>query len=230
MTDPITTDEELAALPVGTVVECCWLTREDTSRPFGEMTKPVTRLFMVTEHMLVAERYEVDKRGPYGALIRFPGGIRVVSRPEPIPATLRRAAAIGWDAAVASMRYEDGAPLEVVRAVNPFRDTVEDLAPFFRDLTTGEPCPRRGPILCTITDRDHLHRAIHMNTPRRGRGKGGGMSELASNYLASGGSQGEPFRNQADAPCPTCSGPVRETVGMVCQSCGTDYAARDGAR
>lgn len=24
--------------------------------------------------------------------------------------------------------------------------------------------------------------------------------------------------------CPTCSGPVRETVGMVCQTCGTDYA------
>lgn len=26
-----------------------------------------------------------------------------------------------------------------------------------------------------------------------------------------------------DAPCPTCSGPSRETVGMVCQTCGTDY-------
>lgn len=24
--------------------------------------------------------------------------------------------------------------------------------------------------------------------------------------------------------CPTCSGPVRSTVGMVCQTCGTDYA------
>ena len=24
-------------------------------------------------------------------------------------------------------------------------------------------------------------------------------------------------------PCPTCSGPTRETVGMVCQTCGTDY-------
>ncbi len=32
---------------------------------------------------------------------------------------------------------------------------------------------------------------------------------------------------QADAArrrwCPTCSGPIRETVGMVCQTCGTDY-------
>jgi len=32
---------------------------------------------------------------------------------------------------------------------------------------------------------------------------------------------------QADACrrrwCPTCSGPCRETVGMVCQTCGTDY-------
>jgi hypothetical protein len=27
------------------------------------------------------------------------------------------------------------------------------------------------------------------------------------------------------APCPTCSGPIRETVGMVCQTCGTDYGA-----
>ncbi|MBN0039369.1 hypothetical protein JN535_04165 [Cellulosimicrobium cellulans] len=25
--------------------------------------------------------------------------------------------------------------------------------------------------------------------------------------------------------CPTCSGPRRETVNMVCQTCGTDYAA-----
>ena len=27
--------------------------------------------------------------------------------------------------------------------------------------------------------------------------------------------------------CPTCSGPFRETVGMVCQTCGTDYAPAD---
>jgi hypothetical protein len=24
--------------------------------------------------------------------------------------------------------------------------------------------------------------------------------------------------------CPTCMGPQRETVGMICQTCGTDYA------
>jgi hypothetical protein len=24
-------------------------------------------------------------------------------------------------------------------------------------------------------------------------------------------------------PCPTCTGRLRETVGMVCQTCGTDY-------
>ena len=28
-------------------------------------------------------------------------------------------------------------------------------------------------------------------------------------------------------PCPTCSGPSRETVGMVCQTCGTDYGPPD---
>lgn len=26
-----------------------------------------------------------------------------------------------------------------------------------------------------------------------------------------------------ETPCPTCSGPIRETKGMVCQTCGTDY-------
>lgn len=29
-------------------------------------------------------------------------------------------------------------------------------------------------------------------------------------------------------PCPTCSGPIRETVGMVCQTCGTDYSLPAG--
>lgn len=28
-------------------------------------------------------------------------------------------------------------------------------------------------------------------------------------------------------PCPGCSGPVRRTVGMVCQTCGKDYAPRE---
>ena len=27
--------------------------------------------------------------------------------------------------------------------------------------------------------------------------------------------------------CPICSGPIRETVGLVCQTCGTDYGASD---
>lgn len=34
---------------------------------------------------------------------------------------LRGAAAVGWDAAVAAMRYEDGTPLEIVSMVNPYR-------------------------------------------------------------------------------------------------------------
>ena len=28
-----------------------------------------------------------------------------------------------------------------------------------------------------------------------------------------------------DAPCPTCAFPRRETVGLVCQTCGRDYGA-----
>lgn len=28
--------------------------------------------------------------------------------------------------------------------------------------------------------------------------------------------------------CPTCEGPIRETVGLVCQTCGTDYGDNDG--
>lgn len=31
------------------------------------------------------------------------------------------------------------------------------------------------------------------------------------------------------APCPTCSGPIRETVGMVCQTCGKDYGTPEPA-
>lgn len=31
----------------------------------------------------------------------------------------------------------------------------------------------------------------------------------------------------APEECPTCSGPQRETVGMVCQTCGTDFAPDD---
>ena len=31
-----------------------------------------------------------------------------------------------------------------------------------------------------------------------------------------------------DGPCPTCRGPIRETVGLVCQTCGTDYGRPDG--
>jgi len=27
----------------------------------------------------------------------------------------------------------------------------------------------------------------------------------------------------APAPCPICQGPSRETVGLVCQTCGRDY-------
>lgn len=30
-----------------------------------------------------------------------------------------------------------------------------------------------------------------------------------------------------NALCPICSGPIRETVGLVCQTCGTDYGASD---
>ncbi len=34
---------------------------------------------------------------------------------------LREAAAIGWDAAVEAMRYEDGEPVEIVSMTNPYR-------------------------------------------------------------------------------------------------------------
>lgn len=35
--------------------------------------------------------------------------------------SLREAAAIGWDACVAAMRYEDGSHVEIVTMVNPYR-------------------------------------------------------------------------------------------------------------
>lgn len=36
---------------------------------------------------------------------------------------------------------------------------------------------------------------------------------------------GQPWPNpfQVVEACPTCSGPVRKTVGMICLTCGTDY-------
>ncbi len=39
---------------------------------------------------------------------------------------MREAAALGFDVAVRSMRYEDGTPVEVMAIVNPFRDTEPD--------------------------------------------------------------------------------------------------------
>jgi len=34
---------------------------------------------------------------------------------------VREAMAFGWDKAVESMRFEDGSPLEVIQATNPYR-------------------------------------------------------------------------------------------------------------
>lgn len=34
---------------------------------------------------------------------------------------LRMGAEIGWDAAVSAMQYEDGTPVEIVHAHNPYR-------------------------------------------------------------------------------------------------------------
>ena len=42
----------------------------------------------------------------------------------------RACAAIGWDAAVAAMRYEDGTPVEIISMINPYRiplRTVENI-------------------------------------------------------------------------------------------------------
>ena len=38
----------------------------------------------------------------------------------------------------------------------------------------------------------------------------------------------EDAKRALDGPCPTCRGPIRETVGLVCQTCGTDYGRLDG--
>lgn len=56
---------------------------------------------------------------------------------------LREAAAIGWDAAVAAMKYEDGTPVEVVSMVNPYRPmTCGDPKPHeaHRKVGDGRPC------------------------------------------------------------------------------------------
>lgn len=38
------------------------------------------------------------------------------------------------------------------------------------------------------------------------------------------GTAGRVYAPHEPYDCPTCTGPVRETVGMVCPTCGTDYA------
>lgn len=46
--------------------------------------------------------------------------------PTVVDPRLREAAAVGWDAAVAAMRYEDGTPVEIVAMVNPYRNPEPD--------------------------------------------------------------------------------------------------------
>lgn len=36
-------------------------------------------------------------------------------------AAITEAAAVGWDAAVAAMTYEDGTPVELAKNINPYR-------------------------------------------------------------------------------------------------------------
>lgn len=38
-----------------------------------------------------------------------------------IPEPIRAAMELAWDQAVASLRYEDGSPVEVVSVANPYR-------------------------------------------------------------------------------------------------------------
>jgi hypothetical protein len=52
-------------------------------------------------------------------------------------------------------------PLSGGPAVN--RDDAVTAALFFVDTVTGERCPQRGSLLCTVTDRDHRHRDGRVN-------------------------------------------------------------------
>lgn len=45
---------------------------------------------------------------------------------ESTSALLTQAAEIGWDKAVASLRYEDGTPVEIVSMENPYRTDPPD--------------------------------------------------------------------------------------------------------
>jgi hypothetical protein len=55
----------------------------------------------------------------------------------------REAAAIGWDATVTAMKYEDGKIVEIVVMVNPYRVT-----------PTGNVCPSCAQGLCEICTGD----------------------------------------------------------------------------
>ena len=56
------------------------------------------------------------------------------------------------------------------------------------------------------------------------------VRELADTWMSDGAAWG-PYSARCildalDGGCPTCEGPIRETVGLVCQTCGTDYGAQ----
>lgn len=51
-----------------------------------------------------------------------PTVLALIARLREAEANCHRAcAAIGWDAAVAAMRYEDGTPVEIISMTNPYR-------------------------------------------------------------------------------------------------------------
>ena len=107
--------------------------------------------------LAAAEAREADLRA--GLKVRADAATMVLNRVERVRVERVRGAS-DW---LASLRQTIDALAALAASPAP---VVPDAAPpFWRDLTTGEPCPRDGAVLCTVTNPDHLHRAIHMDAP-----------------------------------------------------------------
>lgn len=96
----------------------------------------------------------------------------------------------------------------------------------------GEPAPKMPPVeyvpaarVAELEQQVGHWRAIAEQLIREGSTFAGHLVDV-SDWDSPEDSVYDDPRPDAQAPsgCPTCTGPLRQTAGMVCQTCGTDYA------
>lgn len=167
---------------------------------------------------------------------------------DPNVRTARSAAQWAADLIEGGERAEHRRRLEdLQRRINEAKRVREAVDAAF-GVDCGAPAPKPLPYRCQVADGRHVinaagksvHRALTADGARVSWAARGGLDAcpVGGHTYAAGCEMGPGDRwaafgaprpaERADGPpakpCPTCSGPSRETVGMVCQTCGTDYA------